>query len=57
MLPIEANLPLYIFFDSGISSQETIYNIAPAANAKDKPINVLDILPYYGSEKGTNSCS
>ena len=45
ILPREANLPVYILFDSGISSQETIYNIAPAAKAKHIAITVLDIFP------------
>ena len=51
ILPREANLPVYILFDSGISSQETIYNIAPAAKAKDIPIRVWDILPIIAPKK------
>ena len=39
ILPKEENLPLYILLDSGSNSQETIYNIAPAANANENPIN------------------
>ena len=34
IFPIDAILPLYNLFDSGIISHDTIYNIAPAANAK-----------------------
>ena len=45
IFPIDANLPLYNFFDSGISSPETIYSIAPAANARHKLIKLCDIPP------------
>lgn len=45
IFPNEENLPLYILFDSGINSHETIYNIAPAAKAKEKPINSFEMLP------------
>ena len=34
ILPNDDILPLYNLFDSGISSPETIYNIAPAAKLK-----------------------
>lgn len=50
ILPNEENLPLYILFDSGSNSQETIYNIAPAANAKEKPINSFEILPIMAPQ-------
>ncbi len=51
IFPKDENLPLYILFDSGINSQETIYNIAPAANAKEKPINSFDMLPIIAPKK------
>lgn len=51
IFPNEENLPLYIWFDSGINSQETIYNIAPAANANEKPINSSEIFPIIAPQK------
>ena len=45
IFPIAANLPLYIFFDSGISSPETIYNIAPAGKDNAILIVTLEIFP------------
>ncbi len=51
ILPKDENLPLYILFDSGINSHETIYNIAPAANAKEKPINSFEIFPIIAPKK------
>ncbi len=51
ILPKEENLPLYILLDSGSNSQETIYNIAPAANANENPINSFEILPIIAPQK------
>lgn len=51
IFPKDENLPLYILFDCGINSHETIYNIAPAAKANDKPINSLDIFPIIAPKK------
>ena len=51
ILPKEENLPLYILLDSGINSQETIYSIAPAAKASDKPINSFEIFPIMAPKK------
>ena len=45
ILPIADICPLYNLFDSGISSPETIYSIAPAANPKQIEIIVSDIEP------------
>ena len=43
MFPTNPILPLYNLLDSGISSPETIYNIAPAAIAKHILIIPSDI--------------
>lgn len=48
--PIDAVLPLYSLFDSGISSPETKYIIAPAANARHRLISHVLISPYYCSK-------
>lgn len=45
MFPMVGNLPLYSEFDSGISSPETMYNIAPAANVRQIEITFSDIPP------------
>lgn len=45
MLPTAVILPLYSLFDSGVNSPDTIYIIAPAANAKHIAIIVCDIEP------------
>ena len=50
IFPKEENLPLYILFDCGINSHDTIYNIAPAANASDTPINCLEIFPIIAPQ-------
>lgn len=46
IFPILFILPLYNLFDSGISSPDTIYNIAPAANDKHIEITSCEIAPY-----------
>lgn len=45
MLPSAGSFPLYKLLDSGINSPETIYNIAPAANARHIAIIVWEIPP------------
>ena len=45
IFPKVGNLPLYNEFDSGISSPETMYNIAPAANVRQIEITSSDISP------------
>ena len=45
IFPIAVILLLYSLLDSGISSPDTIYNIAPAAKLKQKLIISLDISP------------
>lgn len=45
MFPKYENLPWYILLDWGINSHDTMYNIAPAANASEIPINSWEILP------------
>lgn len=44
-MPTDDILPLYNLFDSGISSPDTIYNIAPAAKLKQIAITASDIEP------------
>ena len=46
IFPILFILPLYNLFDSGISSPDTIYNIAPAANDKHIDITSCEMVPY-----------
>lgn len=45
IFPILDILPLYSLLDSGNNSPETIYNIAPAANARHIDITPCDIIP------------
>ena len=45
ILPIALILPLYNLLDSGISSPDTIYNIAPAAKLRHIAITCSDIDP------------
>lgn len=45
IFPIALILPSYNLFDSGINSPDTIYIIAPAANAKQIAITSCEIPP------------
>ena len=45
IFPIADILPLYNLFDSGISSPETIYSIAPAAKLRHIAMTAWDIEP------------
>ena len=45
MLPSAVILPWYNLFDSGISSPDTIYNMAPAAKLRHIAIISFDIEP------------
>ena len=56
ILPILDILPLYNLLDSGNSSPETIYNIAPAANARHSDITSLDIVPQTCSKECPYPC-
>ena len=47
IFPINPILPLYNLLDSGISSPETMYNIAPAAIAKQVLIIPSEIWPTH----------
>lgn len=51
ILPIALILPLYKLFASGVSSPETIYIIAPAANAKHIAITLWEISPIIAPKK------
>ena len=46
-LPKEENRPEYLFLDSGISSQHTIYSIAPDANARERPLSANRMKDFY----------
>jgi len=51
IFPIAVILPLYNLFDSGISSPDTIYNIAPAAKLKHILITSFEIPPTIAPKK------
>lgn len=50
------NLVLDRLFDSGINSPETIYNIAPAANAKHSAIIFCEIPPIRAPKNAPIPC-
>ena len=55
IFPTTVLFPRYNLLDSGVNSPDTIYIIAPAANAKHNPIMVSDIPPKIAPTKAPSA--
>ena len=55
IFPIAVVFPLYNLLDSGVSSPDTMYIIAPAANARHNPITFSDIPPNIAPSSAPNA--